>query len=105
MFLKGEMDAFMAEALSCRLTLEWLREKNYICVIVESDCLCLVRALQNGTTYPSQVGLILQDGKNILVELSGCSLVHVRRTTNKMLLQKLHLHPVKVCGLSSHPRF
>ena len=48
--LKGEMDAFMAEALSYKLTLEWLREKNYSCVIVESDRLCLVQALQNGTT-------------------------------------------------------
>ena len=30
------------------------------------------------------MGLILQDCKGILVELSGCSLVHVRRTENKV---------------------
>ena len=75
-------------------------------MIVETDCLSLVHAGRNDTPDASQVGLILQDCKEILSGLTDCSLVHVKRTAN-MVLQKLHLlHPVVESGVYIHvPHF
>ena len=49
---------------------------------METDCLLLVSTLKGSSTYLNIVGVIIQDCKALLVELSLSSFEFVRRLAN-----------------------
>lgn len=83
----------MAETLSCRFALEWALDEVWEQIIAESDCQYVVRAINAHAIYSSQLGLILQDCLDLLLQFQVCFVVHVNRTTNKVVTLSLELRP------------
>ena len=57
--LNGPLEAMVAEPLGCREALVWLQKNDMQNVIVESDSLSLVKAVNTSSFYNSYVGLIV----------------------------------------------
>ena len=76
---KGPVDAIVVEALSCRKALQWLKENGHHKVIVESDGLLLVSAVNSSACYLSPVGLVFNDCKELLQVIPDSSLIFTRR--------------------------
>ena len=80
---EGPLDALLAEAISCRNALQWLLKNSFQKVIVESDCLLLVSAVNSTANYLFVVGLIFKDCKELLQGLSESSLVFTHRSVSQ----------------------
>lgn len=84
--LKGKGEALMAETLSCRAAIAWIKEKAWEKVIVESDLLQLVKAINCGIKMTSQVWGIILDYKDALEDIQTCFLVHVQKQPIRWLM-------------------
>lgn len=82
----------MAEALSCRAAIAWIKEKAWEKVIVESDRPQLVEAINCGIKMTSQVWGIILDYKDALEDIQTCFLVHVQKQPIRWLMPKLRVH-------------
>lgn len=61
--LEAGDDPFLAEALSMREALSWLKERNYSNVCFESDSLLLIAAIRSTSLDSSHAGSIIIDCK------------------------------------------
>ena len=81
----GLKDPFVAEALGCREALSWLKNAGLQRVVVESDCLLLVQAVNSHEENSSYAGLIVEDYRLLLKSLlsllltltKGCIFLYV----------------------------
>lgn len=53
--MNGGDDAFVAEVMSCREALSWLKKNNYDNIISKFDALNVVNALNNHTAFSSPI--------------------------------------------------
>ncbi|XVF52569.1 hypothetical protein PTKIN_Ptkin05aG0029000 [Pterospermum kingtungense] len=74
----------IAEALSFREALSWLKSLHFSSVIVESDAVSVVNALKNNLINDSCFALIITDCISLVKEISGCSVVDVRQSANQV---------------------
>ncbi|XP_021597704.1 uncharacterized protein LOC110604000 [Manihot esculenta] len=81
-YQEGSFNPLIAEALTAREVLLWLKSNQFHHVVLEIDDLLLVNAI---TTYAldfSYLGLLVQDIKNLLSEIDDVSMVYVRKYVN-----------------------
>ena len=81
--LSAPLDPLLAEALSCREALSWIKDLGLRDVCVESDALLLITALRGTSDDFSYFGLIVQDCKRLASDLLNCSFRFVRRSANQ----------------------
>lgn len=65
----GCVKSEIAEFISIKESLSWIKEKRWQNVIIETDCLVAVQALQCVMQMPSVFGLLVSDCKLILLLL------------------------------------
>ncbi|KAM6543366.1 hypothetical protein CsatB_007813 [Cannabis sativa] len=73
----------IAEVLSVKEALSWIKRNNKSHVILETDCILVVQAILSSVSMPSIFGLFVQDCQFILSSLSNVSISHVKRSANK----------------------
>ena len=82
---RGLVGALVVEALNCRKALQWLKENGFHKVIVESDSLLLVSAVNISACYSSPIGLIFHDCKELFQVIPDSSLFFARRSTKRVV--------------------
>ncbi|XP_073121019.1 uncharacterized protein [Henckelia pumila] len=83
--LQGHLNAMLAEALSIREALSWLKSLGFSHIIVESDALLVIEALNNSSESDSSIlGLIVDDCKILAGDFSSCQFVFVYRSANQI---------------------
>ncbi|XP_073152648.1 uncharacterized protein [Henckelia pumila] len=83
-----------AEALSIKEALSWLKSVDCSQIIVESDALLVIKALNNSEPDSSSLSLIVEDCKILARDFSSCHFVFVFRSRIKrpmLWLEKLFL--------------
>ncbi|KAM6574520.1 hypothetical protein CsatA_022847 [Cannabis sativa] len=73
----------IAEVLSVKETLSWIKRNNKSHVILETDCILVVKAILSSVSIPSIFGLFVQDCQFILSSLSNVSIGHVNGLLTK----------------------
>ena len=76
-------DSFIVEALGCREALSRLKNAGIHNVVIESDCLLVIWAVNSQSNYQSYAGLMVNDTQALVKEIDACSLVFVKRSTNQ----------------------
>ncbi|XP_074378344.1 uncharacterized protein LOC141719879 [Apium graveolens] len=66
---RGTMSPDLAEALSVREALSWLKEKDYGNIVIESDCLQVVQAIRSSFICVSYLGRVVSECHCLLVSL------------------------------------
>ena len=82
--LVGFFDPFLAEIMSCREVLSWLKTLGINKVIVEMDALNVFHALINSNMDFSYAGSIIDDCKILAQDLFDCSFAFVKRSANQV---------------------
>ncbi|XP_062093342.1 uncharacterized protein LOC133799338 [Humulus lupulus] len=81
---RGKVSAVLGEALSIKEALSWIQRKDWANVIVESDCLVVVHAIQHQVQMFSPLGLIISDCCSFLSSLKNVSIFFVKRSANQV---------------------
>uniref|UniRef100_A0A803NTG1 Reverse transcriptase n=1 Tax=Cannabis sativa TaxID=3483 RepID=A0A803NTG1_CANSA len=74
----------MAEVMGVREALSWIKKKLWQSVIVETDSLIVVQAIRSPLEMVSYFGSVISDCKTLLEELSGVSVLFVKRSANSV---------------------
>ncbi|XVF82038.1 hypothetical protein PTKIN_Ptkin16aG0010900 [Pterospermum kingtungense] len=74
----------VAEAISFREAFSWLKDLRMESVIVETDALVVVNAVQYGLTTDSYFGMIIDDCISIIKEIPYYKVSFVRRSVNRV---------------------
>ncbi|KAM6598685.1 hypothetical protein CsatA_018294 [Cannabis sativa] len=73
----------IAEIIGIKEALSWIKNKGWGKVVVESDSLVAVQAIQSSIHMPSQFGLLVEDCRLILSSLNNVQVSFVNRSANK----------------------
>ncbi|KAM6569080.1 hypothetical protein CsatB_017065 [Cannabis sativa] len=79
----GIYSAAVVEALGIKEALSWIKTKNWVHVVVETDSLVTVQAIRSSQTMGSTFGLIIQDCRSALLSLPNVNLCFVKRSANR----------------------
>ncbi|KAM7472433.1 hypothetical protein LguiA_010616 [Lonicera macranthoides] len=82
--ISGKFSPLLAEALSIREALSWLKGIYLEKVIIESDSLNIVQRLKSQDEDFSRVGLIINDCKSLVKGFNQCVFSFVRRSANSV---------------------
>ncbi|XP_030477880.1 uncharacterized protein LOC115694918 [Cannabis sativa] len=82
-FSTGFSNAPFAEIISIKEALSWIKDSNLSNVVIETDCLTAVQALQSRIDMPSMFGIVVKDCKVLLSSLFNVTISHVKRSANK----------------------
>uniref|UniRef100_A0A803PR19 Reverse transcriptase domain-containing protein n=1 Tax=Cannabis sativa TaxID=3483 RepID=A0A803PR19_CANSA len=82
-FSNGFYNAPFAEIISIKEALSWIKDSNLSNVVIETDCLTAVQALQSQVDMPSMFGIVVKDCKVLLSSLFNVIVSHVKRSGNK----------------------
>ncbi|KAM6565218.1 hypothetical protein CsatB_025216 [Cannabis sativa] len=80
----GYVQPEIAEIIGIKEALSWIAIHPWDSVVLETDNLVCVQAVQSKVFMSSQFGLIVQDVKNLLLTLSFVELYFVKRSANKL---------------------
>ncbi|KAM6552834.1 hypothetical protein CsatB_013596 [Cannabis sativa] len=86
MFLRsrwGCVSAEIAEVIGIKEALSWIKRKGWEKVVVESDALVVVQAINSSIQMPSQFGLLVEDCRVILSSLNNVLVSFVNRSANR----------------------
>ncbi|XP_060974252.1 uncharacterized protein LOC133039383 [Cannabis sativa] len=81
---QGNIAPSVAEALSFRETLSWIKDHQSYPVWVETDCLLVIQALRSSTSLTSYFGCVIQECKAMLANLSNVYFCFVKRSANRV---------------------
>ncbi|GLT49038.1 hypothetical protein SLA2020_377910 [Shorea laevis] len=82
---QGAVEATVVEACSLRRALQWAHDLSLTRIIMESDCACIVTALNTDSFIAnSNWGSVLLDCKMLMKSFPVCRVQHVRRTGNSI---------------------
>lgn len=83
---QGYIDPTMAETVSIREALSWIKGKLWRGVILESDCLAMIQAIRCSYVNLSYLGRIINECKDLLAELQthNVKVNFVKRSANKI---------------------
>ena len=76
-------DPELAEAIAIRRAVSFSSEYNLQQVVVASDCLGVIKKIKSKVYDRSNVGVIVQDVKNLICENPSVTLTYVSRGCNK----------------------
>ncbi|XP_060957652.1 uncharacterized protein LOC133029176 [Cannabis sativa] len=79
----GIYSAAVVEALGIKEALSWIKTKNWVHVVVETDSLVTVQAIRSSQIMGSTFGLIIQDCRSALLSLPNVNLCFVKRSANR----------------------
>ena len=82
--MNGLVNPAMAEAMSCREALSWLKSLNIDKVIVESDALQVINSLNGEHGDKSYFGSIINDCKILSKDFGVCLFQFVKRSANQV---------------------
>lgn len=82
----GSVSPVMAETIGIKEAFSWVKKQELTGVVVEADCLVAIQAIRSSAVKLSYMGRIIEDCKNLLVELKDhqVSLIFVKRSANKV---------------------
>uniref|UniRef100_A0A803NSB0 Reverse transcriptase domain-containing protein n=1 Tax=Cannabis sativa TaxID=3483 RepID=A0A803NSB0_CANSA len=80
----GNIAPSIAEALSFREALSWIKDQTYNSVWVETDCLVVIQALRNSAILSSHFGCVIQECKAMLASLNNVYFCFVKRSANRV---------------------
>jgi ribonuclease HI len=103
--LQGASSPYMAEALSVREALSWLKNNQVTNVIVESDCLNVISALNKSKSDSSHLGLVLNDCRTLAMGFNHCKFCFAKRSANSVAhcLAKAAYSATGLVEWSDHP--
>ncbi|XP_050280341.1 uncharacterized protein LOC126721341 [Quercus robur] len=78
----GVQDAEVIEALAIRRAIRFAIETSFNCVIIESDSLSMVKAIQDTAESTCHIGNIIDDVKLLSKALKSCEFHHTKREAN-----------------------
>ncbi|XP_060965209.1 uncharacterized protein LOC133034186 [Cannabis sativa] len=73
---RGVIQPFVAEALGVKEALSWIKEKGWIGVHVESDCLMVIQALRSATNMISLFGSIVNDANRVVYSFARAAILY-----------------------------
>ncbi|KAM6584005.1 hypothetical protein CsatB_011007 [Cannabis sativa] len=79
----GCVSAEIAEVIGIKEALSWIKRKGWEKVVVESDALVVVQAINSSIQMPSQFGLLAEDCRVILSSLNNVLVSFVNRSANR----------------------
>ncbi|XP_060961055.1 uncharacterized protein LOC115724007 [Cannabis sativa] len=75
----------MAEVMGVREALSWIKKKSWQNIIVETDSLTVVQAIQSPLEMVPYFGSVISDCKTLLEELIGVSVLFVKWSANRVV--------------------
>ncbi|KAM6555534.1 hypothetical protein CsatB_002553 [Cannabis sativa] len=96
----------VAEAIGVREALSWIKNRNWPRVVVETDCLTVVQALRSSVHMISLFGQIINECKQLMLELGHVSVFFVERPANVVahsFARAFHFHSGCTFGLENVP--
>ena len=80
--MEGSLSALHAEAPALIVGIQWAQYIGLPIKVISSDSLTLVQALNNNTSYNSELGILLMDIKMLLTNCPEASISHIGRKFN-----------------------
>ena len=80
----GVQDAEVIEALAIRQAIRFAIETSFNCVIIESDSLSVVKAIQDTAEPTCHIGNIIEDVKLLSKSMKSCEFHHTKREANQV---------------------
>ncbi|KAM6558077.1 hypothetical protein CsatA_027316 [Cannabis sativa] len=102
----GRVNPEVAEAISVREALSWIKNRNWPRVVVETDCLTVVQALRSSIHMVSLFGQIINECKQLMLELGQVSVYFIKRSANVVahnFARASHLYSGCIFGLEDVP--
>ncbi|KAL5812922.1 hypothetical protein ACOSQ3_027872 [Xanthoceras sorbifolium] len=99
-FISGLLDPAIAEAKAIFFGLSLAVDRGLLDLVIESDCAQVIKLLNDNTVVRSDIGLVLNDIREILrLSSPRFSFVHIRRSGNLVAhsLAKLAVSKVDCC--------
>lgn len=76
------LDPVLAEALSVKEALSWVKELSRSAVVLESDCLVVVQLIHSATPLRSRLGKVVEECRKLVSELNNVRLSFIKRFAN-----------------------
>ena len=80
----GIQDVEVIEALAIRRAIRFAIETSFNCVIIESDSLWVVKAIQDTAESTYHIGNIIDDVKLLSMTMKSCEFHHTKREANQV---------------------
>ncbi|KAM6558367.1 hypothetical protein CsatA_027606 [Cannabis sativa] len=80
----GVVKPEIAETIGIKEALSWIERKQWSSVVIETDALVVVQAINSSILMPSQFGLLVGDCRILLSSLNNISLKFVKRSANRV---------------------
>ena len=80
----GVQDAEVIEALAIQRAIRFAIETSFNCVIIESDSLSVVKAIQDTAESSCHIGNIIKDVKILSKTMKSCDFHHTKREANQV---------------------
>ncbi|XP_060961946.1 uncharacterized protein LOC133032114 [Cannabis sativa] len=81
---EGVLKPHVVEAIGIKEALSWIKDKRWTNVVVESDCLRVIKDLQKFKHMASPYGHILSDCMTVCSGIDDVSFNFVKRSANKV---------------------
>ena len=81
--VKGVQDAEVIKALAIWRTIRFAIETSFSCVIIESDSLSVIKAIQDNEESSCDFGHIIEDVKHLSMAMKSCEFHHTKRESNQ----------------------
>ncbi|XP_074326725.1 uncharacterized protein LOC141664671 [Apium graveolens] len=80
----GSLNPEITEAIGIREALSWVKSKNWLGAVVETDCLNMVQAIRCSSVNLSYLGRVVDECKQLLVDIKSrnVTLKFVKRSAN-----------------------
>nr|POF07483.1 hypothetical protein CFP56_20174 [Quercus suber] len=82
--VEGVQEAEVIETLAIQWAIRFAIETSFNCVIIESDSLGVVKAIQDSADSTCHVGHIIEDVKQLAKALKSCDFQHTKREANQI---------------------
>ena len=82
--VKGVQDAKAIEALAIRWVIRFAIETSFSCVIIESNSLSVIKAIQDNVESTCDVGYIIDDVKHLSMAMKSYEFHHTKREANQV---------------------
>nr|POE71500.1 hypothetical protein CFP56_34310 [Quercus suber] len=82
--VEGVQDAEVIEALALRWAIRFATETSFDCVIIESDSLSVVKAIQDTVESICHIGHIIDDVRHLAKAMKSCEFHHKKREANQV---------------------
>ena len=82
--VEGVQDAEIIEALAIWQAIKFAIETSFNCVIIESDSLSMVKAIEDTVETTCHIGNIIDDVKHLSKAIKSCEFHHTKREANQV---------------------